>query len=498
MGTFLVTDTPQIVEPHHRVVVWLGKDHGPIAGKVVLHAKTESEFLRVAMEHVQPGLVENFECALTGDQGKMNALASFFLDRYKYASRQAHFDLNTLSWTYKICALQSFQKTAQLPDQIFMLDQLADRHRDESCVIIGAGPSVDIGRIDPRRILTIATSRTAVLCLEAGWCPDYIIHVDPDPFEQVRNKLLTFPLIEKAKWLIPFQVHHNFLDLPGRMYWFGSRLNPVSNWMAKQCVGRLRIPLIISGGSVSCCAFTIAEFMGCSPICLVGQDLSYLGGGKYFDNQMAHRFTSIVIDEPDRVFLPAIGGGKVETTMDYSTYAEWFVTQARNTRRKVINCTTRGVFLPGFEHTHIHNVYDRYCRQARQPKPDVSPHHYPRPDAASAVKRARSVCDQLRLHLKNENYPEAHALLKQMNHIDADGYLVTACTQYESKIMSYFSHLPPAHPQMKRCIEIMVDASCDGCARLDDALKGQVNVPDITESEVARRMKELSEINSLG
>lgn len=497
MGTFLVTDTPQAVEPHHRVVVWLGQNHGPLPGKVAVHAPSPNDFLRAAIEHVQPALAENFECALTGEKEKLNGTVQFLLEQYHHASRQAHFDLNTLSWTYKLCALQSLQKTATLPDQIHTIDQLEDRHRDEACVIIGAGPSLDIAGVDPRKILTIATTRTAIMCLKAGWCPDYIIHIDPDPFERVRSELLSHPLIGHAKWFIPFQVHQNFVNLPGQVFWFGSRLNPASNWIAKQLHPHLRIPLIVSGGSVSCCAFTIAEFMGCSPICLIGQDLSYLGGGKYFGERHLDRYTSVVMDEPDRIFLPAIGGGKVETTIDYSSYAEWFLTQAMNTRRKAVNCTPRGVYLPGFEHIPIQKVYYRYCRSPKPPKPGLAPRPFPRPDVRAALQRCRIASRQVSESLAAGNAAKTYDLLLRMNHIDADGFILTACTQYEQKILSYFSHLPPAHPQMKRSIELLADATARANDLIAAALDGNPQVPDLTEESIARRMKELNEINAL-
>lgn len=498
VSAFLVTDTPRTVEPHHRVVVWLGENHGPLPGIVTLHAKTQDDFLSAAMEHVQPGLVEPFECTLTGDRGRVSALAEFLLERYKYASRQAHFDLNTLSWTYKICALQSLQKVNHLGERLHTVDQLMGRHRDEACVIIGAGPSLDIGSIDPEKILTIATTRTAILCLKAGWCPDYIIHIDPAPFDGLRERLLAYPAISHANWLIPLQAHQNFLDLPGRVFWFGSRLNPVSNWIAKEVNPHMRLPLILSGGSVSCCAFTIAEVMGCSPICLIGHDLSYAGSGRYFDADAPDRFTSSGLTDPDRVYLPGISGRNVQTTLDYMTYAEWFVTQGRNSRRKLINCTTQGVHLPGFEHVPIDSVYTRYCGKAKSAVPALEPKRFVRPNVESALDRAREISAQLDHHIRANDPGRACDLLMSMTRIDSDGFILTACTQYESRIMAYFSHLPATHPKMRRCIETMAAASRAACAELADSLAGAIHVPTITEEVVDRRMRELREINALG
>ncbi|OGH63166.1 MAG: hypothetical protein A3G34_15020 [Candidatus Lindowbacteria bacterium RIFCSPLOWO2_12_FULL_62_27] len=478
-------------------MVWFGRDHGPLPGKVVIHASSPAEFLHVAVEHVQPGLLENFECVLAGDRARVQALATDLLERYKYASRLAHFDLNTLGWTYKICALQSIQKVRQLPERIFTLDQLIDRHRDETLLIIGAGPSIGIESIDPRKIVTLATTRTALLCLQAGWCPDYIIHIDPDPFEGLRERLLSFPQIGRARWLLPLQVHSNFLDLPGQVFWFGSRLNPVSNWIARQLQPHLRFPLILSGGSVSCCAFTISEFLGASPLCLIGQDLSYLGPSKYSATQVLDRYTSVVLAEPDSLYLPAIGGGKVETTMDYMSYAEWFVRQAQGSRRKLINCTTRGVHLPGFEHVPVQQVYERYPRPPGRARPDVQPRPFPRPDVPAALARARAACGDLNRRVAAGDHAAAFQRIENMKHIDADGFILTACAQYESKIVAYFSHLPPDHPGMKRCIDLFARALDDAVGLLDGALDGRIDVPPTTEDIILERMETLKEINSL-
>lgn len=496
MSVFLVTDTPRAVEPHHRVVVWLGRNHGPLPGRVTAHAPTPNDFLSVIFEHVQPTLLENFECALTTAD---NALAEFLLERYKYASRQATFDLNTMYWTYKICALQTLQKVERLPAEINTIDQLENAHPDQACAIIGAGPSLDIHSIDPKKIMTIATTRTARLCFQAGWRPDYIIHIDPDPFEGVLDEVIAHPLAAHARWLLPFQAHSRFVRLPGRTFWFGSRLNPSSVWISKKVRHAFRLPLILSGGSVSCCAYTLAEFMGCSPICLIGQDLAYGGSRKYSTEEAApDRFTSVIRDEPDILALPAIGGGKARTTMDYASYAEWFTTCARHTRRKVVNCTRRGVYLPGFEHIPIEKVYSRYCHDRRLAL-DVPPARpFPKPPVRSAVERARAACVRARETIRAGDHAGAFRRLLDIGHPDADEYLITGCTQYEQKILSYFGHLPADHPQMKRCIELLADASLQACSLVHDALDDRIDIPPLDETDVNRRMRVLNEINALG
>ncbi len=496
MSVFLVTDAPQAVEAHHRVVVWLGRDHGKLPGKVTVHARTPEDFLGAILEHVQPSLLENFECALTAADTN-RAVADHLLERYKYASRQASFDLNTLYWTYKICALQTIQKIDSLPSGINTLDQLENAHRDQACVIIGAGPSLDISSIDPARILTIATTRTARLCLDAGWCPDYIIHIDPGPFEGVLDEVMAHPKAQTARWLIPFQVHSRFTRLPGRTFWFGSRLNPSSIWISKRVRKALRVPLIVSGGSVSCCAFTIAEFMGCSPICLLGQDLSYGGSQKYSTEEvLSDRFSSIVRDDPDILTLPAIRGGAVQTTMDYASYAEWFVTQARHTRRKAINCTPRGVHLPGLDHLPIQKVYARYCQESRMAPAEFPTRPFPKIDPRPFVGRAREVCAETKSALDRGDCARAFELQTRLGHPDSDEYLVTGCTQYEQKILTYFVHLPVEHPKVRRCLDLLADASLHACDLVSAALDGVIDVPPIDDEDVTRRMRAILEINA--
>lgn len=497
-GTFLVTDTPGVVEPHHRVVVWLGRDHGPLPGKVTRHAKTLDDFLGVAIEHIQPALAEPLECAVSGDQRRAQAVSEYILERYQYAARMANFDMNTLKWTYCICALQSIRKVACLPSQIHTAYQLADAHRDQACVIIGAGPSLDIHAIDPQRVLTIATTRTALLCLDAGWCPDYIVHVDPAPFAEEVARLSTHPNIDGAQWLLSFQVHENFVGLPGRTFWYGSRLNPASQWIARRVRDRIRIPLIISGGSVSCCAFTVADFMGCSPICLLGQDLSYQGGRKYHETEMASRFTSVMSGESDSMKMPGIGGVEVETTVDYASYAEWFVMQARHSRRKLINCTARGIQLPGFEHMPLSAVYERYASQKKKPAPDVTTtFSFVPPDVNGALHKADALVGRINGDIAAGNWSAAYRHIEQARTPESDEFLATSCTQYEEKIMDYYRHMPPDHPKMRRCIGVMAGALRDACRRIRDALDGRIDVPPVNDADLDERMNLLREINAL-
>jgi hypothetical protein len=133
-------------------------------------------------------------------------------------------------------------------------------------------------------------------------------------------------------------------------------------------------------GSVSTMAFSLARFLGCSPLVLVGQDLAYTEGKTYatgtgYESSQA-RFDEnglVHLDWNDEVLrvhgeeqgiarprephrrVPAWGGqGEVDSAASFANIQDWFrrsaelLSKAGSTVR-LVNCTEGGVHIPGFE-----------------------------------------------------------------------------------------------------------------------------------------------------
>jgi hypothetical protein len=145
-----------------------------------------------------------------------------------------------------------------------------------------------------------------------------------------------------------------------------------------------------AGGSVSTDALCMGVFLKCSPIIIVGQDLSFSDDKQYAskstDGQVkvvkdeetntvsyanltqgletvlaAGGFDSRTLMEPLRT-LPGYYGGTVFTKTDYAIFHTEFqnIAQAvkdENTGIELLNCTEGGAFIEGFNHISLRQAY---------------------------------------------------------------------------------------------------------------------------------------------
>jgi len=150
------------------------------------------------------------------------------------------------------------------------------------------------------------------------------------------------------------------------------------------------------------CAFSLAVLWGCDPIILVGQDLAYTHGRIH----AAGRPGGEDEERPETLEVPAIDGGTAQTSPVMLSYILWYE-EAANTlkasRRRIINGTAAGAYLPGFEHNPFEEAVNGLPPRKEALNLVVEAvNKVPRPTASFLVQRIA----QTRLDLE--------AVLKQM------------------------------------------------------------------------------------
>ncbi len=145
------------------------------------------------------------------------------------------------------------------------------------------------------------------------------------------------------------------------------------------------LPILPSGGSVACTAFSLLYAMGCDPIVLCGQDLAFSGDQVYVEGGALSQSRARVdekgqveIERPQAstqvaaaseffakqamVELPGYYGGTVRSAADYARFHSWFVHVAREMagQRKLYNCTEGGAFITGMEHRPLSEIAKHY------------------------------------------------------------------------------------------------------------------------------------------
>jgi hypothetical protein len=187
-------------------------------------------------------------------------------------------------------------------------------------------------------------------------------------------------------------VHPDLFALPVRQFVTFSSNAMIDSWVYDGLEEDLPIN---SGGSVSNVAFSVAARLGCDPIIVVGQDLSFPDGRYYASTTsdgdarvtVTAEGASVVVGAsdgyrelepqgPQSIFLrevPGYYGGTVPTSFALRKAWSWFVDEAKRQagQRTLLNCTEGGAYIEGMEHVPLAEAAERYAREAVPIEPVV-------------------------------------------------------------------------------------------------------------------------------
>lgn len=125
---------------------------------------------------------------------------------------------------------------------------------------------------------------------------------------------------------------------------------------------------IHSGASVSNVAFDISRFLGCNPIILTGQDLSYSNMQSYADGAVLKEEQDEILsknfkeNKKNYIEQTDINGNIVYTTgtfMSVKLYFEEYVNIY--TENTYFNCTEGGLPIKGIPNKPLKEIIDKYC-----------------------------------------------------------------------------------------------------------------------------------------
>ena len=250
-------------------------------------------------------------------------------------------------------------------------------------IIVGAGPSL-AKNIDQ---LKSAQDKAIILCVNralrslynAGIVPDLTINLEP---QDVAAQFEGVGLEKLSGILLASSSHPPLYQLPAQRILSFCPNQITEGWMFPPSVPQHEVS---SGGSVSCSALSVGLFWKCSPIILVGQDLSFPGGAYYhsggadgdakavydeakqewilqgYSPDLAHTLADKVDADGIRfsgTTVPGYFGGTVPTSTDFAAFRAWFESTALDHGRhtSLFNCTEGGAFIGGMKHVPLSTV----------------------------------------------------------------------------------------------------------------------------------------------
>lgn len=259
------------------------------------------------------------------------------------------------------------------------LAPLKDVHKNRLGIVISAGPSLRknqhlLAEAKARGAILIAVQTMLKPLLAMGIEPHYVTSLD---FHEISGRFfedlprtLTTTLVAEPKCTPKVLDAH-----PGPVVLTGS---PYAESLLREL--SFARPTLPAGATVAHLCFYLAQYLGCSPIAFVGQDLGfsdnliYAPGTRYDDvwRPELSRFCSLEMKQWDQIIrerpilrkIPAAAGGQMYTEERLFTYLQQFerdFTDAAAKGQIVLDCTEGGALKQAATPLTLREALERYC-----------------------------------------------------------------------------------------------------------------------------------------
>jgi len=236
------------------------------------------------------------------------------------------------------------------------VNQFFDMFKGIPAIVVAAGPSLtyslDFIRDNIDKAVVIAVDTSYKLLIDNGITPHFCLSVDP----QLINARYYEGIDETDTILVSDPTVH-----PSIFRYFKGRVSvtdiafDMMKWIGDICGEKGELT---HGGSVSTNAYDFARRIGATPVCMVGQDLSFTSGlahakGSYLDEQIHNRtykfnnaqmYNRRQLASLPPVYIKGVRGMRVLTNQKMMIFQNWF--EKRNDS-DLINATYNGVFIHG-------------------------------------------------------------------------------------------------------------------------------------------------------
>lgn len=234
------------------------------------------------------------------------------------------------------------------------VNELKDIYKDMPCVCISPGPSlkkdIDNLKVNRDKAIYIAVDSVTPFLMEHDFLPDFICGIDP---LEDNARLFTDPRLKDVPLIAIMQYTPEVIrTYPGQIFISSQYGNQIYQWLGSHWDDRGVIDC--PGGSVSHFALGIAEYLGCNPISIIGQDLCFginPEDGYYCSN------IGEILDLPDKPLDRKQGGLPIKnmhdedvfTTGIFIAFKMWLEAKFEAMKtKKIYNLSDGGLHL---EHT---------------------------------------------------------------------------------------------------------------------------------------------------
>lgn len=232
---------------------------------------------------------------------------------------------------------------------------------DIPVVVISAGPSlhknIEIIKKYREEVFVICVDTAIRAALQYQIRPDLLVTVDPlkpkIDFENEYGRDIPSIAHVHANWEI--------IKLHKARRFYSSDKGEFENKLYEQ-FGK-DIGAIVTGGSVSNTAFSVARMLGFTKIIMIGLDLGYPEGKHHAAGLRDDNVDMSLEKNSGRFYVESYDGGEVLTDAPMCIYRNWYEEQVeKNPDITIVDATEGGVLIKGTETIPFEEALQKYCK----------------------------------------------------------------------------------------------------------------------------------------
>ncbi|MGL4362152.1 MAG: motility associated factor glycosyltransferase family protein [Cellulosilyticaceae bacterium] len=277
---------------------------------------------------------------------------SIILNTIINAKNSVALNYNTLK-AYTGLFLSNTIKNLNAIQEGYDIRQHKSKYKNVPAVVVSAGPSLskNIEKLKDFKGIIFTGGRSLSAILEEDITPNFVVSIDPS--ERVHR---TFKENAQNKFPLITMPQSNDLVVGssnGPKYFITD--NDVDTTLFGENMERFQF-----GGSVATACLGVAEYMGCNPIIMIGQDLAFTGGN-------THDEKCLLDEKPiaDNKKNKKVRGYYDDTVyssislLSFKTWIERFIKVKSDIA--YINSTEGGAYIDGAMHITFEDAIKQYC-----------------------------------------------------------------------------------------------------------------------------------------
>jgi len=285
-------------------------------------------------------------------------------------TKQLKLDLNTVMGLINLW-ISNIRENWYVIDTHPDIKVLQNTLSDTPAIVIGAGPSLQINKhldllstcgADMNKFTILSTAHSLKACLEHGVIPNFCSFVDGSP---VMEEFIDDPLVDEyadaIKMVFCASTHPDVVKRwKGKDNYFflsGIPQQLIPNVDTFLSVLLPTLTEIDTGGNSGSFSYSLAAYMGCNPVAMIGMDLAYPKGfpyekTQYYDAYMmsvgtAYKNKKEMIDKCYTDFKHPVFGTESYQDFVYEVFLNSLIEMVRynkeNHGTQLVNCTEGGV-----------------------------------------------------------------------------------------------------------------------------------------------------------